>query len=100
MAIEAGDLVQIVYECHGLQALNSSCIGYIFTVKSVEQQELEICAACGGEHTGLFAQSTHEFGNGCVQAPVSWLKRIPPLSELEGKEERELEPVLLPGWIP
>jgi hypothetical protein len=100
MAIEAGDLVMIVRECHGLQAYNASGIGYVFTVSYVEHQEMEHCAACFGSHTGLFAVSTHEFGNGCLQAPVSWLKKIPPLSELEGKEERELEPVLLPGWIP
>jgi hypothetical protein len=90
MAIETDDLVMIVHECDGLRRLGLSCLGSIFTVKRIEHMPLP-CIACGGDHTGLFAIADQEFANGGIQAPVSWLKKIPPLSELEGKErEREL----------
>lgn len=83
--IKPGDLVQVVKSCCG-QAL-----GLIFTVSHFHTDDKNLrCYDCG-HREGAFTEvhATAPFGDDFDYAPLHWLKRIPPLSELEGEERRE-----------
>ena len=82
--IKEGDLVMYRYSC---------CLGYrdgveIFQVGDIRDWGYPhvICHSCKSEvPTGASASRGHgEYG-----APLQWLKRIPPLSELEGEKTKE-----------
>jgi hypothetical protein len=80
--IKAGDLVVVVrWPCC------SGEVGWIFSVKELRTSSDGWCLRCGSKtgHTG--AQLKASDGLGLV--PVAWLKRIPPLSELEGERQDE-----------
>jgi hypothetical protein len=88
MTIEAGDLVMVV-------KLKPCCgggkLGYPFIVRTVRMSTPTIrCELCGAGNPGeMIAEYEEPYG---LRVVALWrLKKIPPLSELEGKErEREL----------
>lgn len=75
-AIKVGDLVQVVHSCCG------AFVGTIATVRGFKDPAPAPCQDCGRSAASLvraeFDRSTFP-----LTAPVAWLKRIPPLSELE-----------------
>lgn len=86
--IQVGDLVQIVRWPHKCTPQSGwPRLGTPFVVEAIDT----CCCGICGERTGIGA------GNGLGRgAPLSWLKRIPPLEELEGQrtEETLREPAL------
>lgn len=76
--ISVGDLVVIVRSCCG------RLVGRIFIVGEIEFQRTRChkCGWSGGEMHGSLNQNW--WG-----VPLSWLRRIPPLSELEGEKRDE-----------
>jgi hypothetical protein len=79
--ISVGDLVQVVrWPCCGRGNL-----GMIFTVGVIDNNLFRCTPdGCGKEHKGPNAAL-----RGKIAAPLAWLKRIPPLSELEGEKRDE-----------
>ncbi len=81
-AIQVGDLVQVVHSCCGV------FVGAIATVSGFAEPATHPCIDCGRVASGLvrakFDRNT--FPKAC---PVAWLKRIPPLEELEGTKTDE-----------
>ena len=78
--IQVGDLVVVVrWNCCGVHS------GAVRTVKSFELSSNAMCSKCfqQGPHT-MYARLSPD-----GDAPVAWLKRIPPLDELEGKYTQE-----------
>jgi hypothetical protein len=79
--IQVGDLVQVVrgHECD---------LGSTFRVGQIREPTLWgwICPKCSciDRSPELWADRGDEHG-----APLSWLKRIPPLDELEGERTQE-----------
>jgi len=81
--IAVGDLVQVVRGCCAVR------LGKVWTVEKIVNLgnfTNTACDFCGAPQFGLAA------GNWTVNegAPLSFLKRIPPLSELEGVKSQEL----------
>lgn len=83
--IKIGDLVAIVRSC---------CVGFrdgvsIFRVESMRPTRTSArCSTCGGElPKEPYAADAPQYPG----APVSWLKRIPPLEKLEGLESEEVD---------
>ena len=85
--ISVGDLVMVVRCCCDAIVIRDRALGAPWRVKSLDQPELIKCRYCWRTWTEAFAVSIGAFGNGCVHAPLSWLKRIPPISELEGQRD-------------
>jgi hypothetical protein len=85
--IKAGDLVVVVHDCCG------HWLGKVFTVRNVgRESDLLECGVCAfkSENYSDLAFNAHWSRKGQVWcAPTSWLKRIPPLSELEGEKHKE-----------
>lgn len=82
--IKVGDLVMVIGDCCGAKAL-----GKIFIVESIHHAHKYCCRHCSfslinGE---LLAFSTVNGRSGYW--PLNWLRRIPPLSELEPAETKE-----------
>lgn len=76
--IKVGDLVVVVRQCcDGLELL-----GLIRTATKVQTNRTR-CSTCGQANDGIHVYG-HASSNG---VPISWVKRIPPLDELEGKKE-------------
>ena len=83
--IQVGDLVMVVKKCCPEFGLPDSPI---FVVESFWQAPLTTkCRICGSQLSRK--QATHHTGGDWVGYPVEWLKRIPPLSELEGEKTEE-----------
>jgi hypothetical protein len=83
--IEVGDLVMVV---RGHECGKSKFIGIVFTVERIEQAYDYGCPQCGGDMSDgrLLAFGRRPTRTGFV--PLSWLKKIPPLTEsAETKEE-------------
>ena len=83
--IKVGDLVYFVRSC---------CMAYreghsIFVVHHIVELPFRAsCSKCGQQMPfGLYAGCDGKLG-----APVGWLRRIPPLSELESTEHKEEQP--------
>jgi hypothetical protein len=79
--ISVGDLVMVVRACCSRRVRP-----LIFKVARIDEGTIGgICVDCGAQ------MPTDSFGgpDGPVGQPVSWLKRIPPLSELEGETTQE-----------
>jgi len=81
--IQVGDLVVVVRVC---------CVGYqdispwLFRVGDVHSVMPRKCACCGTELPDTqFASTSKKY----VGFPIPWLKRIPPLDELEGEQRKE-----------
>ena len=84
--IKVGDLVTVVRTCCSTTADES--IGLIGTVTTIEAFRTgtwacTYCSADGNDLKAKFSNSSFPI------APLSWLKRIPPLSELEGERTEE-----------
>ena len=84
--IKVGDLVVIV---RGHSCSMERYLGMVFVVAAIRQ------ARCGGWHCP-HCNRNDQWGPepaaewvGVGNAPLSWLKRIPPLSELEGQRTEE-----------
>lgn len=79
--IAVGDLVMIVWPCCSYHASK------VFTVMDVIAYDATgVCKSCGHtvkKGTQLAAISDR------IGYPLSWLKRIPPMSELEGERSQE-----------
>ena len=80
--IKAGDLVQVVrWPCCGVY------LGRVFRVDFIGEGSSEyLCKKCGGAHGAATAMHAEDARN-CF--PVPYLKRIPPLSELEGQPTQQ-----------
>ncbi len=81
-AIQVGDLVQVVrWSCCGIE------IGKVFQVASMHHHDnsWHCCTCRAPVPAGMFALDAQ---NRCG-AILPWLKRIPPLSELEGTKTDE-----------
>lgn len=83
--ISVGDLVQVVR--------GHSCeLGEVGRVEALQTWRWWSCAHCGeGEYGSVFAAKvgTDPADGVATGYPVSWLKRIPPLEELEGEHTEE-----------
>lgn len=77
--IKVGDLVQVVYVCCDKTWLNN-----IFQVSVIDIGKCS-CVTCGKQTLREACAS----GMSIFVIPTSWLKRIPPLSELESTETNE-----------
>lgn len=78
--IKVGDLVVMVRACCSQRAEDrSGFFGKPFTVADI-RTPFVLCPNCGWETTAPKAYAAHNKGG----VMVAWLKRIPPLSELEG----------------
>ena len=80
--IQVGDLVQIVHSCCG------EFIGTVATVISFKEPATGPCATCGEKASGLI-RAKFDREKFPLTAPVAWLKRIPPIEELEGQSTEE-----------
>lgn len=84
--IQVGDLVQAVrWPCCG------KWLGMIFRVnafKGVEAGERLGCSNCGVAMPEV-SQAYDVWSIAGRSAPITWLKRIPPLEELEGQRTQE-----------
>lgn len=85
--IQIGDLVMVVRSC--CQRME---IGYIFKVSALaEFNPYWGCPHCKstGKDIKVIADARFGINRDCTHAPLSWLKRIPPLSEMEGQRAQE-----------
>ena len=80
--IQAGDLV-ILIRTHGCGDGPGPCVGHIFTVTNIEYKPT-ICPTCNKIETEWSAWGLEKY-----LTPLSWLKKIPPLNELETTEQEE-----------
>ncbi len=81
--IQVGDLVAVVkWPCCGLR------LGTIFKVDMMTKKHRIFCCPCGYKEEVNEAVAWDGDPKGCA-ACLSWLKRIPPLSELEGEKRDE-----------
>ena len=84
--IKVGDLVQVMRTCCGVFS------GYVFTVTEIFRPDgVRRCKKCGftSEAQWLFARTGRR--RNPKKVPLHWLKRIPPLEELDDvKHEEEL----------
>lgn len=87
--ISAGDLVVVVRADHSCAI---KTIGMIFTVKEIPTHHPGIyCIKCKQSNIALPDSPIAKLGGGRA-FPLHWLKRIPPLSELESIDEQIKEP--------
>ena len=88
--ISVGDLVVIVDEC----CPNESSLGEIHRVLQIGTFHSG-CDYCGDSSHGVLAHLTGGEDDNDHWVPLPWIKRIPPLEELEGAktEEKLREPV-------
>lgn len=84
--IKVGDLVQVIHCCCvGTEV----AVGHIFVVsRIVIPKGGRFTHKCGFFSTENKAIAEHK-NRTLDHAPLSWLKRIPPLSELEGEQRKE-----------
>lgn len=82
--ITPGDLCIVVRDCCG------HWLGAIRTVRSIRRIDgILWCDKCHRSWDGITIAELGEFGE-LHRTPVSWLKRIKPLSESEGAETLEV----------
>lgn len=75
--IKVGDLVMVVRDCCG------KYLGEIFTAQDLPSRaDHAFCDFCKLDHSAPFFANYGGSHRGA--RPLPWLKRIPPLSELEG----------------
>ncbi len=84
--IKVGDLVMIV---RGHECVMNLYQGVIFTVTGFVQPRFGgwHCARCGRDNAGGNEAAATGFHK--AHAPISWLKKIPPLTEPETVERKE-----------
>ena len=85
--IKVGDLVMIVRVC----CAKRDALGAIFSVAGIDSYRTGAwqCRHCMTTGRDCRVKATAKYGDGNMHAPLSWLKRIPPLSELEGEKRDE-----------
>jgi predicted Zn-ribbon and HTH transcriptional regulator len=89
--ISVGDLVYVARTCCEAPIKDGVRIGLPWRVEIVAQLNPSRCKKCGFTDNGLYASSNEIKRAKWNCAPVSWLKRIPPLSELDDvKRDEEL----------
>jgi hypothetical protein len=81
--IKVGDVVMQVHSCCG------AYLGRIFMVEHIRPGPGSIYWFVCGKCTAPRFQPVYAFTYGIAAAPLAWLKRIPPLSELEGVKTEE-----------
>jgi len=81
--IKIGDLVAIVDGC--CEKSRSRALGVHATVLRFYSNPGRLCIFCDGPTPALRAELDHEQWN----APVAWLKRIPPIEELDDVKHEE-----------
>jgi len=88
MALKAGDLVIVIRQ----HCPTANAVGRMATVvQATGFPRHDVCGYCGEAFLETSDAVSLEAGKASGWYPASWLKKIPPLSELEGKErEREL----------
>ena len=79
-AIQVGDLVMTV---RGHCANTDPWVGKIYTVLEISSSLRQGCGGCGSDEN-INASMTSAHLGFRLWWPTSWLKRIPPLEELEG----------------
>lgn len=82
--IQVGDLVQVVRPCGCCGT--TQWMGDIFRVDSIESSD-DPASCCGNEEDEMCAFASEDEGG--AGFPLAELKRIPPLSELEGERTEE-----------
>jgi hypothetical protein len=82
--IQVGDLVQVVRSCCD----RAPCYGDIFTVGAIRESFTQ-CSFCRSANRGLHGGTRIEGNSGVGGVPLEWLKRFPPLEELEGQRTEE-----------
>lgn len=84
-AIGVGDQVMVVRWPH--KHVNPRHpIGHVDTVRAITP--FSVCGTCSFESgTGVFREPSAELSHGCI--PLSWLKKIDPLSEPKRVERPE-----------
>ena len=88
-AIEVGDLAMLVRSCC------NRYLGRVFRVAGFEpHQDCFACSFCGTEHPAMTLALTGEKEK-FATAPLPWIKRIPPLDELEGLHTQESVPQVI-----
>lgn len=87
-AISVGDLVVEIRACCATRHIKAA--GWIFRVSGFDNHTWS-CGYCGirGTETRAIAETKSE-DKEC--APLSWLRRIPPLGELDEAERKESTP--------
>jgi hypothetical protein len=83
--IRVGDLVMVIKSC-----CRQNVRAPIFVVADLDYQtdDGETCRYCGAAAPNERAAADHSHGRFFVY-PLSWLKRIPPLDELESEKHKE-----------
>jgi hypothetical protein len=82
--IKAGDLV-VVLRNH----CSDASVGLILRVENVEPNDRLHCRKCGAPMPGWPMVARVERPYGTCYAPLPWLKRIPPLDELDDVKREE-----------
>lgn len=82
--ISVGDLVVVVGQ--HCSAMGADWLGDVYTVTGDIQSALPRCGYCGGS---VHSARIVSFDTGGRWLPVQYLKRIPPLDELEGVRQDE-----------
>lgn len=82
-AIKVGDLVVVARSC----CIRASALGSIFSVAAIGMNTT-MCRYCKTEYRETHAAEVTNFIAG---VPLSWLRRIPPLSELRYADRFEEE---------
>lgn len=89
--IQVDDLVRVAHDCCG------AWYGQIFSVTGFTEPVVVCCPRCQiaiRTVAAINGDNAHPHANsGAIYfAPISWLKRIPPLGELEGEDVSTREP--------
>ena len=79
--IQIGDLAMQIRACCALTARGNGKIGTVHFMRHDETY----CRGCRTWHRGIHIGLTANASGG----PIEWVKRIPPLSELEGTKTEE-----------
>jgi len=87
--IKTGDTVEVVEVC---SCGDADYLLGVYTVVETTTLRTHFMTSCG--RTDIYTRLALVTLNGIRDYfPVRWLRRVPPLSELEGKETQERKPV-------
>ena len=82
--IKVGDLVYVARDCCG------AWVGWTFFVVQLHAPQLSLCPHCHYKNVHTLAENpSWDCPGQLCYAPVEWLRRIPPLSELESEQHKE-----------
>lgn len=83
--IRKGDLFRII---HAHCDASAKCIGRFYVASDVTTTGTGICKLCGKPAGLPPTVAIVEFGSG-GRWPMPWVKKVPPLDELEGQKTQE-----------